>query len=444
MAFQMSFACRAKSRVALTTLSYTQGSSCAALHAPGFKSVIFTPNVPLPRFVSKLDCLALPGLRDQQIALYSGLINRGKAATFSTSAAASSTFFQPIGGNPFLSNRRTLLSRPGLWALLGAFGLSVVTASLHSSSLLAMTSGASTVDLDSPDTDWKEAKKVLLSATQQQRQAMCRVSGVLHLKSIPIWTPSGQVTEKPLYQVNEALNSKVSLLRGDITRLEVDAVVNAVDGSIHRGAGPLLKKECATLGGCETGQAKITGAYGLPAKHVIHTVGPIAQGGVSQRERDALRSCYRSCLEVGAQNQLRTVAFPCISTGVYGYPPGEAVDVALSVVREYLQEKHAQLDRVVFCVFLKSDEELYQARLPLYFPRGESPNAEPCVLSHRTQHPPAPLSALSHNMLHRHSTAQPSRSCKTALQDTATRCPRLMGLLHPARILFSRTGSRWA
>ncbi|XP_023694565.1 ADP-ribose glycohydrolase MACROD1 isoform X3 [Paramormyrops kingsleyae] len=341
MAFQMSFACRAKSRVALTTLSYTQGSSCAALHAPGFKSVIFTPNVPLPRFVSKLDCLALPGLRDQQIALYSGLINRGKAATFSTSAAASSTFFQPIGGNPFLSNRRTLLSRPGLWALLGAFGLSVVTASLHSSSLLAMTSGASTVDLDSPDTDWKEAKKVLLSATQQQRQAMCRVSGVLHLKSIPIWTPSGQVTEKPLYQVNEALNSKVSLLRGDITRLEVDAVVNAANKTLLGGGGD-----------------------------VIHTVGPIAQGGVSQRERDALRSCYRSCLEVGAQNQLRTVAFPCISTGVYGYPPGEAVDVALSVVREYLQEKHAQLDRVVFCVFLKSDEELYQARLPLYFPRG--------------------------------------------------------------------------
>ncbi|XP_048883815.1 ADP-ribose glycohydrolase MACROD1 isoform X3 [Brienomyrus brachyistius] len=370
MAFRMSFACRAKSRIALATLPYTQGLSCASLHAPGFKSVIFTPNVPLQRFVSKLDCLAFPGLRNQRIALYSGFINPGKAAKFSTSSAASSTVFQPISGNPSLSNRRTLLSRPGVWALLGAFGLSAVTASLHSSSLLAMTSGASTVDLDSPDSDWKEAKKVLLSATQQQRQAMCRVSGVLHPKSIPIWTPSGQVTEKPLYQVNEALNSKVSLFRGDITRLEVDAIVNAVDGSIHRGAGPLLKKECATLGGCETGLAKITGAYGLPAKHVIHTVGPIAQGTVSQRERDALRSCYRNCLEVGTQNQLRTVAFPCISTGVYGYPPGEAVDVALGVVREYLQEKHAQLDRVIFCVFLKSDEELYRARLPLYFPRG--------------------------------------------------------------------------
>lgn len=158
MAFQMSFACRAKSRVALAMLSYTQGSSRAALHAPGFKSVIFTPNIPLPRFVSKIDCLALPGLRNQQIALYSGLINPGKAATFSTSSAASSTSFQPIGGNPSLSNKRTLLSRPGLWALLGAFGLSAIAASLHSSSLLAMTSGASTIDLDSPDTDWKEAK----------------------------------------------------------------------------------------------------------------------------------------------------------------------------------------------------------------------------------------------------------------------------------------------
>ncbi|KPP79903.1 hypothetical protein Z043_100481 [Scleropages formosus] len=147
--------------------------------------------------------------------------------------------------------------------------------------------------------------------------------------------------------------------------------LSSVDGSIHRGAGPLLKKECATLGGCETSQAKITGAYGLPAKYVIHTVGPIAQGVVGDREREELRSCYRNCLDTATQNQLRTVAFPCISTGVYGYPPDKAVDVALTVVREYLEKHPAQLDRVIFCVFLKSDEDLYQDRLPRYFPHGE-------------------------------------------------------------------------
>uniref|UniRef100_W5LZJ9 Mono-ADP ribosylhydrolase 1 n=1 Tax=Lepisosteus oculatus TaxID=7918 RepID=W5LZJ9_LEPOC len=164
---------------------------------------------------------------------------------------------------------------------------------------------------------------------------------------------AGQPKGEVHFKSNESLNPKISLFRGDITKLEVDAVVNAanktllggggVDGAIHRGAGPLLKKECSTLGGCETGQAKLTGAYGLPSKYVIHTVGPIVQtGSVGDRERQALRNCYWSCLETARAQQLRTVAFPCISTGVYGYPPSEAADVALRTVREYLDTHGSQ------------------------------------------------------------------------------------------------------
>ncbi|KAL2077396.1 hypothetical protein ACEWY4_026900 [Coilia grayii] len=148
-----------------------------------------------------------------------------------------------------------------------------------------------------------------------------------------------------------------------------------VDGAIHRAAGPLLRKECATLGGCETGEAKITGAYGLPAKYVIHTVGPIVHGAVSDRDRKALQDCYLNSLKTAVEKKLRTVAFPCISTGVYGYPPEEAVEMALATVREYLDEHHEQLDRVIFCVFLGSDDDLYRRALPLYFPQDEAQSA---------------------------------------------------------------------
>ncbi|KAK1155006.1 ADP-ribose glycohydrolase MACROD1 [Acipenser oxyrinchus oxyrinchus] len=123
-----------------------------------------------------------------------------------------------------------------------------------------------------------------------------------------------------------------------------------VDGSIHRSAGPLLRQQCASLGGCETGDAKLTSGYQLPAQHVIHTVGPIVQGACGERERAALRSCYQRSLELGEREGLRSLAFPCISTGVYGYPPAEAAEVALRTVREYLQQKPEQLDRQARCL----------------------------------------------------------------------------------------------
>ena len=158
---------------------------------------------------------------------------------------------------------------------------------------------------------------------------------------------------------------RIQLHQGDITRIEVDAIVNAansalrrgggVDGAIHRAAGPDLQAECLELGGCETGQAKMTGAYHLPAKHVIHAVGPVYRGGTGG-ERELLASCYRESLRVAVEHQLESIAFPGISTGIYGYPKEEAAAVAVGEVSRFL-ESDQSIRQVIFCVF--DDESLH-------------------------------------------------------------------------------------
>jgi O-acetyl-ADP-ribose deacetylase (regulator of RNase III) len=166
--------------------------------------------------------------------------------------------------------------------------------------------------------------------------------------------------------------TKLTALRADLTTLAVDAIVNAantslmggggVDGAIHRAAGRELVNECATLNGCHPGDAKITKGYKLPAKHVIHTVGPVWRDG-TRGESDTLASCYRRSLEVALQNHLRTLAFPCISTGVYGYPPEFAADIAVSTVIAFVGAHPEAFDEITFCCFSAGDLALYEALL---------------------------------------------------------------------------------
>lgn len=162
---------------------------------------------------------------------------------------------------------------------------------------------------------------------------------------------------------------KIVIQQGDITKLDVDAVVNAanktllggggVDGAIHRAAGPDLLAECRGLGGCETGEAKITRGYRLPAKHVIHTVGPVYHSVNALQAERLLSSCYRNSLSLAVQNSLTSVAFPAISCGVYGYPIDKACRIAIDTTLDFL-ENNPSLQRVVFILFSPQDQAVYE------------------------------------------------------------------------------------
>lgn len=166
---------------------------------------------------------------------------------------------------------------------------------------------------------------------------------------------------------------RIELYRGDITKMEVDVIVNAanesllggggVDGAIHRAAGPQLLEECKTLNGCKTGDAKMTKGYNLPSGYVIHTVGPVWKGG-DKDEPELLASCYKKSLELASKNNLKTIAFPNISTGVYGYPKEKAADIAINTVKDYLASDN-KIEQVFFTVFDDENYTIYQKKLDL-------------------------------------------------------------------------------
>lgn len=164
------------------------------------------------------------------------------------------------------------------------------------------------------------------------------------------------------------LQGKIEIIRGDITRLEVEAIVNAanrsllggggVDGAIHRAAGPQLLEECRSLGGCRTGEAKLTAGYNLPARYVIHTVGPVWQGG-AHNEDNLLAGCYRNSMQLAVDHKIRSIAFPSISTGVYRFPIERASRIALRVLLDYLDTEESA-PRVVMTCFSEPDLNIFR------------------------------------------------------------------------------------
>lgn len=202
----------------------------------------------------------------------------------------------------------------------------------------------------------------------------------LRLADIPSITAlyrTGKTLSQAVKVPNAVFNEKIAIITHDITKLKVDAIVNAantsllggggVDGAIHAAAGRGLLNECKSLNGCAVGGAKVTDAYALPCKKVIHTVGPQYSQSQSSTgiQSEQLRSCYRNCLELAVANDLRSIAFSAISTGIYGYPKVEAAEIAIGEVRRFLDSGEGDtLEKIIFCNFSQPDYDIYLKEIP--------------------------------------------------------------------------------
>ncbi|XP_020933191.1 O-acetyl-ADP-ribose deacetylase MACROD2 isoform X3 [Sus scrofa] len=276
---------------------------------------------------------------------------------------------------------------------------------------------------------WREEKERLLKMTVEERRKEY-TRDYVPLNSIPSWkeemkgkSQNDEENTQETPQVKKSLSEKVSLYRGDITLLEVDAIVNAanasllggggVDGCIHRAAGPCLLAECRNLNGCETGHAKITCGYDLPAKYVIHTVGPIARGHINGSHKEDLANCYKSSLKLVKENNIRSVAFPCISTGIYGFPNEPAAIIALSTIKEWLVKNQQEVDRIIFCVFLEVDFKIYKKKMSEFFPADDNKEEEDIDMKEDSEG----LEPKDHSPPHKKSKAKKPEGSKDSSED---------------------------
>jgi len=223
--------------------------------------------------------------------------------------------------------------------------------------------------------------KKKLTVDERRQRYHCR--RYIKAEDIETWDKSSQKRPKDepavqtdiKYAYNAEINKKLAFYHGDITSIETDgAIVNAanesclggggVDGSIHSAAGDKLYQECRTLNGCDTGDAKITRGYDLPAKFIIHSVGP------TSKNAKLLTSCYQRCMEVAVEHKVRTVIFCGISTGIFGYPLYEASIIALKIIRAFLEDPNnlAKFDKIIFCTFLEKERICYGKLAPIFFP----------------------------------------------------------------------------
>ncbi|XP_058235533.1 ADP-ribose glycohydrolase MACROD2 isoform X2 [Hemibagrus wyckioides] len=276
--------------------------------------------------------------------------------------------------------------------------------------------------------EWRAEKERLLSLGQEERRKEYGDNYVA-LDKIPTWRHHHSREPEEEEENPVSLCDKVSLYKGDITILEVDAIVNAanssllggggVDGCIHRAAGHYLYEECHSLNGCETGKAKITCGYDLPAKYVIHTVGPIARGNVGQVQREDLASCYKSSLKLVEEYSLRSVAFPCISTGIYGFPNEPAADIALNTVRDWLKENKDKMDRIIFCVFLENDYGIYNRKMSDYFPPDTKKTDADVTMDSQVEQDVDMLSQGDLDMDHLDTPSQQAEPCTSVAENPA-------------------------